>query len=305
MAWSAYQFYVLDNEGNVIPNATVTVTLSATGAAASLASNVSGTAKANPFTADSSGLAFFYAAGGRYNIVATDGTTTAAFTDVLIGSAQGTDTGVNSTNVPTVADGNTLWQAIILNNYDGGAAPTVTDDEQDGYAPGSLWADTGSSPVEIYVCIDATAGAAVWVSTALTAGDLGTMAVQDASNVSISGGAITGIAISGLTNDSGYLLPADRATANLVTISGNTTLDSTYKSKTLWVTANAVITLPVWASSDAGYAVEILVSGSYTVSLATQSGNTVRGSTTKVTGDCAVVRSPSTGVWAAVGSVTV
>lgn len=49
-----------------------------------------------------------------------------------------------------------------LNKYDATAAPTVNDDSGDGYSVGSHWLDVIHS--ELYVCFDATVGAAVWVN---------------------------------------------------------------------------------------------------------------------------------------------
>lgn len=49
---------------------------------------------------------------------------------------------------------------VPLSKYDGTAAPTVNDDEDAGYGPGSMWVDvTGEAG---YLCVKATAGAAVW-----------------------------------------------------------------------------------------------------------------------------------------------
>jgi hypothetical protein len=42
------------------------------------------------------------------------------------------------------------------------AAPTTGDDANDGYSIGSLWVDTSTSPANLYVCVDASAGAADW-----------------------------------------------------------------------------------------------------------------------------------------------
>lgn len=56
------------------------------------------------------------------------------------------------------------------------AAPGVNDDSTKGYVVGSQWTDTSASPRRIYLCTDASVGAAVWVNaggvtahTALTA----------------------------------------------------------------------------------------------------------------------------------------
>lgn len=48
----------------------------------------------------------------------------------------------------------------VKNNYGATAAPVVGDDTDDGYSPGSIWIDTTND--NAYVCLDATAGAAVW-----------------------------------------------------------------------------------------------------------------------------------------------
>lgn len=47
-----------------------------------------------------------------------------------------------------------------LHKYDATAAPTVGDDTADGYAVGSFWCDVTND--QAYVCLDASAGAAVW-----------------------------------------------------------------------------------------------------------------------------------------------
>lgn len=56
------------------------------------------------------------------------------------------------------------------------AVPTANDDTTKGYVVGSQWTDTSASPRRIYLCTDASIGAAVWVNaggvtahTALTA----------------------------------------------------------------------------------------------------------------------------------------
>jgi len=49
---------------------------------------------------------------------------------------------------------------VPLNKYDGAVAPTATDDTKAGYAIGSIWIDAVAKIG--YLCVDATAGAAVW-----------------------------------------------------------------------------------------------------------------------------------------------
>lgn len=62
-----------------------------------------------------------------------------------------------------------------LNNYTATIAPTVNDDSSLGYSAGSYWYDTVSD--DIYFCVDATVGAAVWViQSSIDPSDLGTAA---------------------------------------------------------------------------------------------------------------------------------
>ena len=51
----------------------------------------------------------------------------------------------------------------IIKDYIGTDAPAVTDDEDAGYAVGSQWIDTDAAGgSRVFLCTDATAGAAVW-----------------------------------------------------------------------------------------------------------------------------------------------
>lgn len=49
---------------------------------------------------------------------------------------------------------------IPLCKYDATVAPTVNEDSTDGYSIGSTWIDVNN--VKLYICMDATEGAAVW-----------------------------------------------------------------------------------------------------------------------------------------------
>ena len=62
--------------------------------------------------------------------------------------------------------------AVVKNNLAGTTAPTVNDDSGDGYSVGSRWLDTTND--KEYVCLDATATAAVWKETT-AAGGSGTL----------------------------------------------------------------------------------------------------------------------------------
>jgi hypothetical protein len=52
----------------------------------------------------------------------------------------------------------------ILHNYAATAAPGAGDDSADGYSVGSVWIDVTND--DAYICVDATATAAVWLATA-------------------------------------------------------------------------------------------------------------------------------------------
>lgn len=82
------------------------------------------------------------------------------------------------------------------NKLDATVDPTADNDDGEGYAAGSTWLNTSTN--EAFRLIDATTGAAVWAKTSLTADELGAMAFQDSSNVTITGGAISGVTIAGL-----------------------------------------------------------------------------------------------------------
>ena len=71
------------------------------------------------------------------------------------------------------------YQSKSTDNLSAVTDPTVDDDSDDGYSVGSLWINTASSPQEAFRCVDATVGAAVWVNTTLTIGELGSVALLD------------------------------------------------------------------------------------------------------------------------------
>lgn len=66
---------------------------------------------------------------------------------------------------------------LPTNKFDATTDPTVNDDSGEGYSAGSTWLNISSE--EAFKCIDATQGAAVWVTTTLTIDDLGTAAAQN------------------------------------------------------------------------------------------------------------------------------
>jgi hypothetical protein len=104
-----------------------------------------------------------------------------------------TGAAANSTLISD-ADGNLSY---LKNNLGATTNPAVTDDSAAGYSALSLWLNT--STTEIYRCLSAAVGAAVWEQTTLTLDDLGSMATQAANAVDITGGTINGATIGGVT----------------------------------------------------------------------------------------------------------
>lgn len=100
----------------------------------------------------------------------------------------------NSTGQGEFADPSTNNHAVTLNyaennyekkrqnNLNATVDPTATDDSSAGYQVLSKWVNTTSS--EIFVCLDATEGAAEWGKTTLTLDELGSAALVDVGTAS-------------------------------------------------------------------------------------------------------------------------
>lgn len=116
-----------------------------------LAQTASGTAAARTLTAGSGKLTVTNGDGVSGNPTVDVGTLAAS--DVGLGNVQNLKVNLAAT-----------------------AAPAVTDDSGDGYAVGSRWLDTTND--KEYVCLDATAGAAVWTETTATGGG-GALTVEE------------------------------------------------------------------------------------------------------------------------------
>lgn len=66
-------------------------------------------------------------------------------------------------------DSTNAWTAAATKRrINATVAPTVTDDKDSGFAVSSVWVDVAAN--KAYVCVDSTAGAAVWVDTTATGG---------------------------------------------------------------------------------------------------------------------------------------
>ncbi|KPJ66514.1 MAG: hypothetical protein AMJ43_07730, partial [Coxiella sp. DG_40] len=125
-------------------------------------------------------------------------------------------------------------------NYTATAAPTVNDDDTEGYSVGSTWIDISAD--EAYRCLDATTGAAFWIETTLTSDELGSMAVQNSTDITVTGGVMDDVAIGGTTPDSGAF--------TTLTASGDATLSGDTTAKR-GITTDATTTR-TFALSDAG-----------------------------------------------------
>ena len=108
MANAIWQATIVDQSGNVLPGAEVTVVDESTGLSAPLFTTRTGTTKSNPFFADANGFAQFYAAPGLYRITATSsGTgTTMTWRNVRL-----IDVGTSAGDVMEVGAGGWLGRA--------------------------------------------------------------------------------------------------------------------------------------------------------------------------------------------------
>lgn len=91
MALPIFQRTVVDDEGNIVAGATVTVLRESTGLAANIYSDRAGIAPlSNPFTTGSDGLARFYAAPGEYRIQVSGPSTSADWRYQILGGTAST-----------------------------------------------------------------------------------------------------------------------------------------------------------------------------------------------------------------------
>lgn len=113
-----------------------------------------------------------------------------------------------------------------LGNFTATAAPTATDDSADGYSPGSEWIDITND--EQYVCLDATAGSAVWEnvttggsgSTNLALGTVNTTTVQVTSDTG------TDVTLPAATTSAAGVMPsADKTKVDFVSVTQAVDLD--------------------------------------------------------------------------------
>jgi hypothetical protein len=85
----------------------------------------------------------------------------------------------------------------VPSNSNGNGAPTATDDSTQGWVIGSFWIDKSVEPNEVYRAVDATEGSAVWIKLSFTNDELGSMAVQDSTNITATGGSLVNVSVDG------------------------------------------------------------------------------------------------------------
>lgn len=118
----------------------------------------------------------------------------------------------------------------IKNNYAGTAAPVATDDTAAGYEVGSHWLDTTND--KAYVCLDATAAAAVWIETTQTGGANLSIANKTATTLDVASDTGTDATVPAATvSEAGLMTSTDKS--KLDGITGTNTGDEVQATETV------------------------------------------------------------------------
>lgn len=178
MAGGVFQDWVTNQAtGAVIPGATVTVRDEVSGALSTIYSNSALSAPlSNPITADSAGFVRFYAAAGLYRIEAVSGPLSATMRSVPIGDAQARDAGV-ATSAQLISRGDADARYLATDDLNVRLGTTGNLGEAATY-------DVGFDPDDLVRYEDIQ----LMIAEAVAGGSVGTMAIQDADAVDITGG---------------------------------------------------------------------------------------------------------------------
>lgn len=186
MAFTSWQKTIVDDAGDILPGATVEVRLESTGNLATIYSDDTGTAKANPFTADGEGFAIFYAAAGFYKVTATSGAFSKTHRYVPIGSLQGFDAGTTDAEFQNNGQNRAEFLNLSLDVNDVAATSytlTATDN-------GTMIRTTSSSAVTITLPQNSTEALPAGFQCAVQKGGTGdiTFAVEGADTLTSADG---------------------------------------------------------------------------------------------------------------------
>lgn len=166
-------------------------------------------------------------------------------TNDMLASQVEAEAGTENTKIMTalrVAQALIALNPALLNNLNAGAAPIGSNDDSEGYAPGSFWIDVTND--EAYRCVDATTNVAVWVNTTLEASDLATVAISGDSDDLVAG--VVQL----------LLTVAERAKLGFITVTQAVDLDAIEAVVTAVTTINTPIV--AFAGGGQGSATELL-----------------------------------------------
>lgn len=175
MVMSRWQATIVDEQGNVLPGAQITVRAETSGAPlASLKSDRAGTlALGNPFSADSTGFAAFHVAGGAYRIDAVSGSQTRTWRYVPIGLSGESD-GLNggfrfqfnsATSASDPGDGFLKFNNATLGSVTAIIVDDLTFDAYDAATYVNTFDDGGQSSNRGVVLIEQAGSSAMLLAT--------------------------------------------------------------------------------------------------------------------------------------------
>lgn len=189
---------------------------------------------------------------------------------------------LTNNNVGNALSNATHWRLLVdleivqpLNNFTATVNPTVNDDAGDGYSAGSTWYNTVGA--DLFMCVDATVGAAVWVDTGVDLSDLGALAfLNTVGTTQINDGAVTAAKVGSdvattagtqtLTNKTvnGVTLTAAGSASNVLREDG--TYGAINQTNKVWVNFNGTGTVSIRASFNVTSITDNGV-GDYTVNI--------------------------------------